>query len=119
MNKNILLIFNSNPYDGTDVAWNGLRLAGELLNQGVQVKIFLMNDSVDLARESVKPPEGYFDLGDMLKKLIEKGVEAGGCGSCVARCGIRKNEGYFSGVRKLTMPDLAAWTIEADQVINL
>ncbi|NLB34597.1 MAG: sulfur reduction protein DsrE [Elusimicrobia bacterium] len=118
-NKKILLIFNSNPYDGTDVTWNGLRLAGQLLEEQAQVKIFLMNDSVDLARASIKPPEGYFDLGEILKELIDKGVEVGGCGSCVARCGINKNEGYFSGVTQLKMSDLANWTLSSDLVLNL
>ncbi|NCB39679.1 MAG: sulfur reduction protein DsrE, partial [Erysipelotrichia bacterium] len=27
----ILIIFNHEPYNGTDVTWNGLRLAGQLL----------------------------------------------------------------------------------------
>ena len=48
---NALLVFNRNPYDGTDITWNGLRLAEALLNAGLEVKIFLMNDSVDLARD--------------------------------------------------------------------
>ena len=63
--KNILLVFNRNPYDGMDITWNGLRLADQLLNTGLEVNIFLMNDSVDLAREITKPPEGYFDLVKM------------------------------------------------------
>jgi len=29
---NALLVFNRNPYDGTDVTWNGLRLAEQLLD---------------------------------------------------------------------------------------
>ena len=36
-----LLVFNRNPYDGTDVTWNGLRLAEALLNAGLEVKIFV------------------------------------------------------------------------------
>jgi len=52
-----LLILNRNPYDGTDVTWNALRLAEQLLNAGLEVNVFLMNDSVDLARDSAKPPE--------------------------------------------------------------
>ncbi len=43
---NALLVFNRNPYDGTDVTRNGLRLAGQLLNAGLEVNIFLMNDEV-------------------------------------------------------------------------
>ena len=46
-----LLILNQQPYDGTDVTWNTLRLARQLHNDGVEVRIFLMNDSVDLARD--------------------------------------------------------------------
>ena len=59
---NALLVFNRNPYDGTDITWNGLRLAEQLLNTGLEVNIFLMNDSVDLAHDAAMPPEGYFDL---------------------------------------------------------
>ena len=44
---NALLAFNRNPYDGTDITWNGLRLAEQLLNTGLEVKIFLMNDQDD------------------------------------------------------------------------
>ncbi len=40
----ILLIFNHKPYDTTDVTWNGLRLAGKLIEAGKEVRIFLMND---------------------------------------------------------------------------
>ena len=29
-----LLVLNRNPYDGTDVTWNALRLAEQLLNRG-------------------------------------------------------------------------------------
>ena len=53
-----LLVFNRSPYDGTDVTWNGLRLAEQLFNTGLEVNIFLMNDSVDLARDVTKPTEG-------------------------------------------------------------
>jgi len=38
-------------------------LAEQLLDIGLDVNIFLMNDSVDLARDVTKPPEGYFVLG--------------------------------------------------------
>ena len=55
----ILIIFNHQPYDGSDVAWNGLRLAEKLLDAGQEVRIFLMNDAVDMARECSLPPEGY------------------------------------------------------------
>ncbi len=71
----ILIIFNHEPYDGTDVTWNGLRLADKLVEGGSEVRIFLMNDAVDLARDACRPPEAYEqDLSGMLKALIARGV---------------------------------------------
>ena len=115
---NALLVFNRNPYDGSDITWNGLRLADQLLNTGLEVNIFLMNDSVDLARDITKPPEGYFDLGEMLKELIEKSVPVKVCGTCKVRCGIHKGEPYFEGAHEAKMTKLAQWVKEADKVIS-
>lgn len=115
----ILIIFNRAPYDGTDVTWNGLRLAGKLLEAGQEVRIFLMNDAVDMARNSCKPPEGYDqDLSAMLKDLIAKNVTVKVCGTCMARCGIFKNEPYFDGAHKSTMPELAQWVVDSERVVS-
>ena len=114
----ILLIFNKNPYDGTDVTWNGLRQAEQLLNVGLKVNIFLMNDSVDLARDVTKPPEGYFDLVQMLKELIAKDVAVQVCGTCNVRCGIHKGLPYFEGAQQAKMTELAQWIKETDKVIT-
>jgi len=118
MKANVLLVFNRNPYDGTDVTWNGLRLAEQLLHLGMGVNIFLMNDSVDLARDAAKPAEGYFDLGQMLKDLIAKNVPVKVCGTCKVRCGIHKGEPYFEGAQEAKMTELAQWISEADKVIS-
>ena len=115
----ILIIFNHQPYDNTDVTWNGLRLAGKLLETEQEVKIFLMNDSVDMAREVCKPPEGYDqDLSQMLKDLIAKGVSVKVCGTCMARCGIYKNKPYFEGAQKATMPELAEWVVDCEKILT-
>ncbi|MDD5134118.1 MAG: DsrE family protein [Phycisphaerae bacterium] len=118
MAANVLLVFNRNPYDGTDVIWNALRLAEQLLNLGISVNIFLMNDSVDLARDVARPPEGYFDLGKMLKDLIAKNVSVKVCGTCKVRCGIHKGEPYFEGAHESKMTELAQWVSETDKVIS-
>ncbi len=115
----ILIIFNRQPYDGTDVTWNGLRLADKLLDVGEDVRIFLMNDSVDLARDVCKPPVGYDqDLSRMLKDLINRNVEVKVCGTCMARCGIYKNQPYFEGAASSTMPELADWVLSSDRTIS-
>lgn len=115
----ILIVFNREPYDNTDVTWNGLRLADKLLESGQEVWLFLMNDSVDMARDVCKPPDNYDqDLSAMLKELIARGVAVKVCGTCMARCGIHKNHPYFEGAVKSTMQELAQWVIESDKIIT-
>jgi uncharacterized protein involved in oxidation of intracellular sulfur len=114
-----LLIFNHAPYDGSDVAWNALRLAGKLVDNGQAVRIFLMNDAVDLAREACRPPAHYDqDLSAMLKELIGRGVAVEVCGTCMARCGVFKNQPYFEGAKSSTMQALATWVMGSDKIIS-
>ena len=116
---NTLIIFNRQPYDSTDVTWNGLRLASQLIEKRRKVNIFLMNDAVDMAREVCKPPDGYDqDLSEMLKELISQGAVVKASGTCMARCGIYKNHPYFEGAEKSTISDLADWVIDSDNVIT-
>ncbi len=114
----ILLILNHAPYDGTDLTWNALRLAGQLKKDGVEVRLFLMNDSVDLARDGVPVPEGSSDLAQMVKDLIADRVAVKVCGTCQARCGIRKGEPYYEGAQKSTMAELSEWVRESEQVLT-
>ncbi|MBU0476182.1 MAG: DsrE family protein [Bacteroidetes bacterium] len=114
-----LIIFNREPYDNTDVTWNGLRLAETLRKNGQEVRIFLMNDAVDLARDVCKAPEGYDqDLSQMLKDLISNNAKVRVCGTCMARCGIYKNHSYFEGANKSTMGELADWVTNSDKVLT-
>ena len=116
---NILIILNREPYDNTDVTWNGLRLADKLVDGGSELRLFLMNDAVDLARDACRPPEGYDqDLSKMLKALIVRGVTVKACGTCMARCGIYKNHPYFEGVEQSTMQALADWVVGSEKVIS-
>ncbi|HZK19988.1 MAG TPA: DsrE family protein [Treponemataceae bacterium] len=115
----VLIIFNHEPYDNTDITWNGLRLAETLRKKGQEVRIFLMNDSVDMARDICKAPENYDqDLSQMLKELISKDVTVNVCGTCMTRCGIYKNHPYFEGANKSTMNELADWIIDSDKIVT-
>ncbi len=115
----VLVIFNHQPYDGSDIAWNGLRLAKNLLHKGEEVRIFLMNDGVDLARDATKKPEFYdFDLVEIIKELYSNGAKLKVCGTCQARCGLHKNEPYFNTEIKGTMDDLASWVVDSDKVLT-
>lgn len=115
----ITIILNRQPYDGTDVTWNALRLAKTLHESGRAVNIFLMNDAVDLARDKTTKPESYdYDLVEMLKKMYAKGVKLQVCGTCNARCGLFKNEPYFDENVSSTMAVLADWVSRSKQVLT-
>jgi len=115
----ITIIFNHQPYDGSDVTWNALRLASTLNKSGEHVNIFLMNDAVDLARDKTEKPESYdHDLVLMLKKMYESGVALQVCGTCNARCGLYKNEPYFDDKVSSTMQVLADWVCQSKQVLT-
>ena len=113
-----LLVLNRNLYDATDVTWNALRLGEKLLDRGTELRIFLMNDSIDLAKEGVMPPEGYFNLTEILQGLMGRGALIKVCGTCLVRCGIHKNKRLISGAVEAKMPELAEWIIESDRVIS-
>ena len=116
----ILIIFNREPYDRTDVTWNGLRLARKLMESGHEIRIFLMNDAVDLARDIGKPPEGYEqDLSKMLREMTGQGAEVKVSGTCLVRCGIHKTHPYFEGAEKSTIQALSDWVIDSDKVITV
>ncbi len=116
----ILIIFNCPPYIGNDVTWNGLRLAAVLAKHSHEVRLFLMNDAVDLARDACQPPATYDqNLGQMLKDLIAQGVAVKVCGTCMARCGVFRNEPYFEGAAKATVQELAAWVADSEKVLTL
>jgi uncharacterized protein involved in oxidation of intracellular sulfur len=112
----LLLVLSSKPYDGSDAAWNALRLADKALGAGLAVRLFLINDGVDIAR----PPESgdlEFDLAAMLQDLARKGAEVKLCSTCIQRCGIASTEivpeAQISG-----MDDLLEWVGSSAKVIS-
>lgn len=114
----ILLIFNQQPYDGTDVTWNALRLAKRLHEDGAEVRIFLMNDSVDLARDGIEPPAGVEDMAAMLKSLISNGIPVKVCGTCQNRCGVLRGEPYYDGAQFSTMGECSEWVMSSEKVLT-
>lgn len=115
----ITIILNQQPYNGSDITYNALRLANTLHNDKEVVNIFLMNDAVDLARDKMVKPDSYdHDLVVMLKKLYEDGISLQVCGTCNARCGLLKNEPYFDEKISSTMQVLSDWVRQSRQVLT-
>lgn len=111
----LLIVLSHAPYDGTDVAWNALRLAATVRARNLGVRLFLINDGVDAARSA--PPEVEFNLGEMLTELAEQGADVLLCGTCMTRCGIGAGD-VVPGTRAGSMDDLVSWIENSDRVVS-
>ena len=112
----LLVILNRKPYDGTDVTWNALRLVAQSLEEGQPTRVFLMNDSVELARTGL-PAHADFDLQKLLLDAVGAGAEAKLCKTCIGRCGITADR-VVPAIRIGTMPELSEWIRTSDRVVT-
>lgn len=113
----VLLILNDAPY-GSERSYNALRLATALAKTaGTTVRVFLMADAVACAKPGQTTPDGFYNIGRMLKGLTGRGVAIGACGSCLDARGYAEAE-LADGVHRSSMAELAGWCLEADRVIT-
>ena len=112
-----LLIVNDASY-GTERVYNALRLAHALLKKEPQTEIviFLMADAVVAARAGQKPPEGYYNVERMLKRVLVGHGKVLLCGTCMDARGL-DDAALMAGARRSTMDELAAATVESDKVL--
>lgn len=111
-----LIILNDAPY-GSERTYNGLRLAGSLARQEVELRVFLIGDAVACAKAGQKVPSGYYNTQNMLGAVIRHGGTVGVCGSCIDARGIAEGE-LLEGARRSTLDELTAWTLEAGRVLT-
>jgi uncharacterized protein involved in oxidation of intracellular sulfur len=112
----VLIILNDPPY-GTERSYNGLRLARQLTqDDGVRLRLFLMADAVACAKDGQTTPNGYYNIGRMVRSVVRKGADVGACGTCMDARGLTEEE-LLDGVHRSTMDELGAWTLEADKVV--
>jgi uncharacterized protein involved in oxidation of intracellular sulfur len=116
---NYLFVINDPPY-GTERAYNGLRLARELLkeaaNRGDAVRVFLVADAAACAKSGQKVPQGYYHIESFLKMIVRGGGEIGVCATCMDARGITDAE-LVDGTRRSTLAEWAEWTRWADKVL--
>jgi uncharacterized protein involved in oxidation of intracellular sulfur len=114
----LTIIANEAPY-GSEKTWNALRLANASASAeiGMDVRVFLMGDSVGAAKKGQSTSEGYYNLEKMLGDLVAKRVEIKTCGTCLKSRGIR-DEDLVEGVQRGTMMILANWVKESDRVVS-
>ena len=114
--KKILLIVNGPAY-GADETFNALRLAIALTGRAdTAVTVFLMGDAVTCTIAGQKTPDGYYTLDRMLKTIQGHGGHLACCGTCLDARGLTK-EHLIDEAPRSSMDELAAWTVESDQVL--
>lgn len=111
----VTIVLQDAPY-GNEKVWNALRLSQALLTTGTKVRIFLYGDSVVSAKKGQSPPKGFYNIGEMLKGLIEKGVEVRSCLTCTNARGLEPEDLVEGAVIGKTI-DLARWISEGGQVM--
>lgn len=112
-----LFILNDPPY-GTERTYNALRLAGTLCPQeGVEVKAFLLGDAVGAAKSGQSVPTGHYNLERMVGSILRHRAVVGVCGTCIDARGIREGD-LIEGVRRSSMDELGAWSLEAEKVLT-
>lgn len=82
----------------------------------MQVTIFLMADAVLAGKARQKTPDGYYNIEQMLKRVLGGKGEVLLCGTCMDARGINDTE-LIDGARRSTMDELAGVTLEADRVL--
>jgi uncharacterized protein involved in oxidation of intracellular sulfur len=114
---NVLIIINGPAY-GSELPFNGLRLARELAKRDdVRLRVFLMGDAVVAALAGQQLPDGYYHLDRMLTSCLRRDTEVGCCGTCMNARAIDDAQ-LVDGARRSSMEELATWTIEADRVVT-
>jgi uncharacterized protein involved in oxidation of intracellular sulfur len=114
----VLLIINDAPY-GSEKPYNALRFAMALQaeHSEVEVRIFLMADSVTCALPNQTTPQGFYNIERMLKSVINKGGVVKTCGTCSETRGIDGLK-LIDGVEISTMTQLKDWVLDSDKVLT-
>ena len=110
------IIVNDPPYE-SEKPWNAFRLASSAISQGIDVRLFLMGDSVASAKTGQRTPDGFYNMEKMLRAMLNKGVVVKACGTCINARGLDISE-LVEGVERGSMKVLVEWIRDSDKVIN-
>jgi uncharacterized protein involved in oxidation of intracellular sulfur len=117
--SSVLITLQEGPY-GSEMPFSALKLAGTILEEhpGTAVRLFLVSDAVGCAIEQQTPPEGWPNIGEMLRDVIGRGAEVKLCVTCIKARGLAYVP-LIAGAEVGNMSDFARWTVESGKVISL
>lgn len=110
-----LFIVNDGPY-GNERVYNALRLAIAIQKSDeAEVSISLIGDGVGNAINNQKTPDGYYNMGSMLKSIIVNKGQVKVWGSCMDARGL-SIEMLIKGAERSTMVELAEMSVKSDKL---
>ena len=114
MPQDILIVINDAPY-GTEKAYNALRLAIALQARDAKIRVFLMADAVFCGMPGQETPPGYYNINEMIVRVMAKGARVAACGSCMKARGLAVDK-LVKGIEQGSMAMLSEWTESCDKV---
>jgi len=114
---NILIVVSDAPY-GTEKAYNTFRIAMTLQKEhkDVEIRVFLLADSVGCAIPNQKTPQGYYNIERMLESVVRNGGKVKACGACSDARAIARLS-LIEGVEISSMKELSQWVLEATKMM--
>jgi uncharacterized protein involved in oxidation of intracellular sulfur len=115
----VLFILDDAPY-GSEKAYLALRLAMIMQRDQpeVEIRIFLMADSVGCALPNQDTPKGYYNLERMIKSILKKGGIVNVCSSCMKARGFTKLQ-LVEGVEVNQFAYLSNLIVDSDKIVTL
>ncbi len=113
----ITMILNDAPY-GSERTYNALRLADTLLTleEDLELTVCLLGDAVWCAKQGQHTPDGYYNVGRMLRPVLRRGLVLV-CETCMAARGLEATE-LLDGCRPARLGETGMMVLDADKVLT-
>jgi uncharacterized protein involved in oxidation of intracellular sulfur len=114
---NMTMILNDAPY-GNERTFNALRLADTLLtlDEDVTLTVCLLGDAVWCANRGQQTPDGYYNIGRLLRPVLRRGLVLV-CETCMAARGLQVQD-LVEGCRQAKLGEVGTMVLDADKVLT-
>ncbi len=113
----VTIVIQNAPYKSDNKAWHALRFAGAALVEDMNVRLHLLDNGVEVGHKNQQIPEGFVNLEELLRELMEYGLEVRACGMALDYCAIDE-DAMIDGIERGSMKALAAWVKTSDSVMT-
>lgn len=114
----LLILAYHDPYDGSDVVWNAMRVATFHQELGDEVCVFLMSESVKLPHADTPQPENpAYDVDTEFEVAACAGVAFKTCGTCLKNRTLPPDK-LAESAPAATLKDLADWVHASDKILT-